>query len=115
MKDIEFVKPADIEKRSFEIIQKELGEMQKTQAVMNQSLEEVRRVFSQLEMAGSDGKRIILYPGLASRPQAGRLLYEDHRSDFRDADEPVLCCVGGFAAEGGFPTGLYTDDPVFPG
>ena len=27
MKDIEFVKPADIEKRSFEIIQKELGEM----------------------------------------------------------------------------------------
>jgi len=27
MKEIEFVKPADIEKRSFEIIQKELGEM----------------------------------------------------------------------------------------
>ena len=27
MKDIEFVKPADIEKRSFEIIRKELGEM----------------------------------------------------------------------------------------
>lgn len=53
--------------KMLEEYQKELGEMQKTQAVMNRSLDEIRRLFSQLELAGSDGKRIILYPGLASR------------------------------------------------
>ena len=47
--------------------QKRLREMQKTQEAMNESLEEIRSVFSQIEVAGTDGKKIILYPGLASR------------------------------------------------
>ena len=47
--------------------QKRLEEMQKTQAAMNESLETISNVFSQIEVAGTDGKRIILYPGLASR------------------------------------------------
>ena len=45
----------------------QMAELKKTQEVTNQSLAELRRIFSQLEMAGRDGKQIILYPGLASR------------------------------------------------
>lgn len=47
--------------------QKYLAELKTSQAAMNSSMEEIRRVFSQMELAGSDGKQIILYPGLASR------------------------------------------------
>ena len=52
---------------ALEDYQKRMEEMQKTQASMNASLEEIQKVFSQIEVAGSDGKKIILYPGLASR------------------------------------------------
>ena len=44
-----------------------MKEMQATQEAMEKSLEEIRRVFSQVEVAGTDGKKIILYPGLAAR------------------------------------------------
>ena len=44
-----------------------MKELQQTQQAMEKSLEEIQRVFSQVEVAGSDGKKIILYPGLAAR------------------------------------------------
>ena len=47
--------------------QTRLADLQAVQSSMNKSLEEIRRVFSQIEVAGSDGRQIILYPGLASR------------------------------------------------
>ena len=47
--------------------QNRLKELQTTQASMNESLGEIAKVFSQIEVAGTDGKRIILYPGLAAR------------------------------------------------
>ena len=47
--------------------QKRQKELQKTQTAMNESLEKIRDVFSQIEVAGNDGRQIILYPGLASR------------------------------------------------
>ena len=34
---------------------------------MDKSLSEIRRVLSQAEVAASDGKQVIFYPGLASR------------------------------------------------
>ncbi len=46
---------------------KQLTELKTTQAITNQTLTDIRRICSQLEMASSDGKQIILYPGLASR------------------------------------------------
>lgn len=47
--------------------QTRLKEMQATQASMNASLEEIRDVFSQIQVAGTDGKRIVLYPGMSAR------------------------------------------------
>ena len=47
--------------------QKQMAELKATQAITNRSLEDIRRICEQLELAGSDGKQIILYPGLASR------------------------------------------------
>lgn len=47
--------------------EKQMAELKTTQAITNRSLEDIRRICSQLELAGSDGKQIILYPGLASR------------------------------------------------
>ena len=47
--------------------QTRLKEMQTIQASMNASLEEIKDVFSQIQVAGTDGKRIILYPGMSAR------------------------------------------------
>ena len=46
---------------------KRLTELQTAQNSVNESLEAVRRVFSQMDVAGTDGKQIILYPGMAAR------------------------------------------------
>jgi len=46
---------------------KQLAEMRTTQELTNQSLAEIRRIFSQLGVASNDGKQVILYPSLASR------------------------------------------------
>ncbi len=56
--------------------EKRLKELQATQQMMNTSMEEIRRLFAQMEVAGSDGKRIILYPGMSrsSKEQEQRML-----------------------------------------
>ena len=46
---------------------KRLAELQTAQTSVNESLDAVRRVFTQMDVAGSDGKQIILYPGMAAR------------------------------------------------
>ena len=46
---------------------KRLTELQTAQDSVNESLEAVRRVFSQMDVAGTNGKQIILYPGMAAR------------------------------------------------
>lgn len=45
----------------------QLAELKTTQELTNQALEEISRIFSQLQVASSDGKKAILYPGLATR------------------------------------------------
>ena len=47
--------------------QKRLADLQAAQDAMTRSLKDISRVFSQIEVAGSDGRRIVLYPGLAAR------------------------------------------------
>ena len=47
--------------------QERLEELRAAQNAMNKSLDEIRRVFSQIEVAGNDGNQIILYPGLSSQ------------------------------------------------
>ena len=47
--------------------QAQLQELKRTQDLTNSTLESIRKVFSSLEVAGRDGKQIILYPGLAAR------------------------------------------------
>ena len=46
---------------------KRMAELQKAEASVNESLDAVRRVFSQMDVAGTNGKQIILYPGMAAR------------------------------------------------
>lgn len=46
---------------------KRLAELKTAQVSVNESLDAVRRVFSQMDVAGTDGKQIILYPGMAAR------------------------------------------------
>ena len=46
---------------------KRMAELQTAQTSVNESLDAVRRVFSQMDVAGTDGKQIILYPGMAAR------------------------------------------------
>ena len=46
---------------------KRLSELNTAQTSVNESLDAVRRVFSQMDVAGTDGKQIILYPGMAAR------------------------------------------------
>ena len=44
---------------------KSIRDFQETQRKMNESLEEIRRLFYQMDVAGSDGKTIYLYPGMS--------------------------------------------------
>ncbi len=44
-----------------------LQELKTTQSLVNNSLTNLTRIFSQLEIASKDGNKILLYPGLASR------------------------------------------------
>ena len=46
---------------------KRLEELKSAQASMDKSLEEIRRVFSQIEVAGDDGNQVVLYSGLSTR------------------------------------------------
>ena len=47
--------------------QKQIREFQQTQTKLNETLEEIRRLFYQMEAAGSDGKQIYLYPGMSTQ------------------------------------------------
>ena len=53
--------------KALEDYQKRVKEFQDTQKKMNQTLEEISRLFYQVEVAGSDGKTMYFYPGLSAQ------------------------------------------------